>query len=88
MQRAIKPLLIFKMVANTIQNYDEGDEIYLIGFSRGAFTARSIGGLISSIGLLTRHGLGAFYPIFKDWEHQNDDKFKPEYATNSLPMRL
>jgi T6SS, Phospholipase effector Tle1-like, catalytic domain len=28
-------------------NYEEGDEIYLFGFSRGAFTARSLGGFLS-----------------------------------------
>ncbi len=32
-------------------NYDEGDEIYLFGFSRGAFTARSLGGFLGK-GLL------------------------------------
>jgi hypothetical protein len=31
-------------------NYAEGDEIYLFGFSRGAFTARSLGGFL-------KHGL-------------------------------
>jgi len=67
------------------QNYEDGDEIILVGFSRGAFTARSIGGLISSIGLLTKHGLGAFYPIFKDWEHQADPKYEPEFATATWP---
>lgn len=51
-------------------NYNPGDQIFLIGFSRGAFTARSIGGLIASMGLLTKKGLGDFYPIFKDWENQ------------------
>ncbi len=34
-------------------NWEPGDEIYLFGFSRGAFTARSLAGLISRIGLLT-----------------------------------
>lgn len=29
-----------------IENYETGDEIYLFGFSRGAYTARSLGGLI------------------------------------------
>ena len=57
-------------------NYEPGDEIFLIGFSRGAFTARSIAGLISSIGLLTRKGLVDFYPIFKDWENQLQDDYK------------
>lgn len=49
------------------QNYESGDEIFLIGFSRGAFTARSIASLIAQIGLLTRQGLGYFYEIFDDW---------------------
>ena len=30
------------------QNYLPGDEIFLFGFSRGAFTARSLSGLIKS----------------------------------------
>jgi uncharacterized protein (DUF2235 family) len=32
--------------------YDEGDRIFIFGFSRGAFTARSLAGLISKCGLL------------------------------------
>ena len=57
------------------QNYCEGDEIFLLGFSRGAFTARSIGGLIDAIGLLSKKGLADFYPIFRDWENQNNDNY-------------
>ena len=38
-------------------NYHPGDEIFLLGFSRGAFTARCIGGLIAEVGLLTKKGL-------------------------------
>lgn len=34
---------------------DEGDEIYLFGFSRGAYTVRSVVGFISHCGLLRRH---------------------------------
>ncbi len=40
-------------------NYAEGDEIYLFGFSRGAYTTRSLGGLISKIGLVCKDD--AFY---------------------------
>ncbi|KAF2138103.1 uncharacterized protein K452DRAFT_301472 [Aplosporella prunicola CBS 121167] len=50
-------------------NYSEGDSIFLIGFSRGAFTARSISGLIGGVGLLEKHALPVFYDVFKDWEH-------------------
>lgn len=34
-------------------NYEIGDEIYIFGFSRGAFTARSLAGLIRTAGLPT-----------------------------------
>jgi uncharacterized protein (DUF2235 family) len=35
-----------------IENYNEGDEIFIFGFSRGAFTARSLAGLIAIDGIL------------------------------------
>lgn len=34
------------------RNYEPGDEIILVGFSRGAYTARALGGLITDMGLL------------------------------------
>ena len=68
------------------QNYKDGDEIFLIGFSRGAFTARSIGGLIDQVGLLTKDGLNSFYPIFKDWQNQVNKNYKPAYGTLAWPV--
>ena len=41
----------YRFLAN---NYQTDDEIYLFGFSRGAYTARSIVGLIHTIGLLPK----------------------------------
>ncbi|RNL78471.1 DUF2235 domain-containing protein [Nocardioides marmorisolisilvae] len=38
-------------------NYEPDDEIYIFGFSRGAFTARSLAGMIGRVGLLTRLAL-------------------------------
>ena len=35
-----------------IENYEPGDELFLFGFSRGAFTARSLAGLIRNSGIL------------------------------------
>lgn len=68
-----------------MKNYEQGDEIILIGFSRGAFTARSIGGLINAVGLLTRNGLESFYCVFKDWENQMNPSYKATYGTPSWP---
>ncbi|MEA2952492.1 MAG: hypothetical protein QOJ96_2012 [Alphaproteobacteria bacterium] len=36
-----------------IENYNPGDEIFIFGFSRGAYIARSLSGFISKCGLLT-----------------------------------
>lgn len=41
-----------------VENYEAGDEIYLFGFSRGAFQARSLGGLITYCGILRRENVG------------------------------
>ncbi|MEP3656024.1 MAG: DUF2235 domain-containing protein [Litorimonas sp.] len=35
-------------------NYDPQDEVYVFGFSRGAFTARSFVGLVRSVGIIQR----------------------------------
>jgi uncharacterized protein (DUF2235 family) len=35
-----------------IENYNPGDDIFIFGFSRGAYTARSLSGFISKCGLL------------------------------------
>ena len=46
-------------------NWEPGDEIYLFGFSRGAFTARSLCGFLSACGLLERH---AMRRLLEAWE--------------------
>ena len=35
-----------------VHNYEDGDQIYLFGFSRGAYTVRVLAGLIHKIGLI------------------------------------
>lgn len=60
-------------------NYQAGDEIFLLGFSRGAYTARSIASFITSIGLLSRVGMLDFYPIFEDWENQTNPNYVRQY---------
>ena len=42
------------------QVYEAGDRIFLFGFSRGAFTARSLGGMIAAAGLPTKGFNDAF----------------------------
>ncbi|KAH6679930.1 hypothetical protein F5X68DRAFT_138696 [Plectosphaerella plurivora] len=67
-------------------NYVDGDEIVLIGYSRGAFTARSVADMIASLGLLTPAGLNSFYPIFEDYEHVGDTRrAREDFLCDSLP---
>ncbi|MCV2423738.1 DUF2235 domain-containing protein, partial [Paucibacter sp. DJ4R-1] len=47
------------------QNYREGDHICLFGFSRGAYTARKISGLIDRLGLLSPGEMGKFFVYWK-----------------------
>jgi uncharacterized protein (DUF2235 family) len=52
-----------------VSNYEEGDDIYIFGFSRGAYTARSIAGLIHNLGILHRYNLplvAIAYNYYKD----------------------
>jgi uncharacterized protein (DUF2235 family) len=48
-----------------VERYRDGDEVYIFGFSRGAYTARSLVGLIANCGLLYR---GAPMPPAELWK--------------------
>lgn len=36
-----------------MRTFEPGDRVYIFGFSRGAYTARSLGGMLHAVGLLT-----------------------------------
>lgn len=51
-----------------VENYNYGDEIFIFGFSRGAYTARSLAGFVAKQGLLLRGaplGVGQIYERYK-----------------------
>lgn len=53
-------------------NYCDGDEIFLLGFSRGAYTARSIGGLIGWAGLLHKRDMDHFAALWESYRLRSD----------------
>jgi hypothetical protein len=61
----------------------ENDLIYFIGYSRGAFTARSTAGMVAKFGLLEKSAMRFFYEIFEDWEGAGEKGYDPK-----LPMAL
>ncbi len=46
-------------------NYEAGDEIYIFGFSRGAFCARSFAGLINAAGIVSRRHAERAWDAFR-----------------------
>ena len=37
-----------------VYNYDPGDDLYFFGFSRGAFTVRTLAGFMNKVGLIEK----------------------------------
>jgi uncharacterized protein (DUF2235 family) len=60
-----------------VSNYEKGDEIFLFGFSRGAFTARSIAGLIRNMGILRRDRLHLVHEAYNQYRDP-DPKWGPD----------
>jgi uncharacterized protein (DUF2235 family) len=58
-------------------NYCPGDELFLFGFSRGAYTVRSLAGLIYNCGIPARKHLRAIpaaYELYRDRQVRPDDE--------------
>ncbi len=56
------------------QNFESGDQLYLFGFSRGAYTARSLAGLIRNCGILRREcadQLDEAFALYRDRTSQS-----------------
>lgn len=60
-----------------VQNYSPGDEIYLFGFSRGAYTVRSLCGLINNCGIIKRPDARLIQQAFSYYK-RSGAKYAPE----------
>ena len=75
-----------------VNNYEEGDELSLFGFSRGAYTARSVVGYIRNSGLLRRqfrHMHGHAYELYRSRKvHPDDDEARAFRSKYSIEPRI
>jgi uncharacterized protein (DUF2235 family) len=65
-----------------IWNYEQGDEIYLFGFSRGAYTSRSLAGMIRKVGLVKNNDLNLIkkaYDLYRNPKEKPDGKVATEF---------
>lgn len=60
-----------------VHNYEPGDEIYLFGFSRGAYTVRSLSGFINKCGILNTENAPNIDAAFNYYKKKSD---KPSSA--------
>ncbi|KAF9040575.1 hypothetical protein BJ165DRAFT_308104 [Panaeolus papilionaceus] len=71
-------------------NYSPGDEIFLFGFSRGAYTARMVAMFVGAIGVLDRKDMDHFASIFINFQKlgkSKDSKERDELAERLAPWR-
>jgi len=79
------------------EHWQPGDQIYLFGFSRGAYTARSLGGFIRKCGLLrcdtggsvAKSDVAAAYDFYRDADSKPDDPVAVEFrADHSIEIDI
>ncbi|MBA3719495.1 MAG: DUF2235 domain-containing protein [Nocardioidaceae bacterium] len=89
----------FGLLANVVDgyqflalNYEAGDEIFVFGFSRGAFTARSLGGMVGRIGLLRPDRLDRIDEAVTRYREQEDESldtaFSREHCRTSVSIQF
>lgn len=60
-----------------MQTYQDGDQISIFGFSRGAYTARALAGMIHSVGLLPKHNIENIPFAYQVYEASTEDQLIP-----------
>jgi uncharacterized protein (DUF2235 family) len=78
-----------------MHNYAQGDEIYLFGFSRGAYTVRSLAGLIRKCGLLRKEYSFRIVEAYDIYRIRNDtadsdraQQFRTRYSWHPMPIKF
>jgi uncharacterized protein (DUF2235 family) len=68
---------ILDLYAALVEHHQPGDEIFVFGFSRGAYTARSLVGLIRNCGVLNPEHAGRIREAY-DLYRRKDEASKPD----------
>jgi hypothetical protein len=68
-------------------NHADGDEIYIFGFSRGAYTARSLAGLLGFAGLLSPDDLGGgLRDLMEIYQRKDIERDQKHALIDQLPI--
>lgn len=69
-----------------IEHYKKGDEIYMFGFSRGAYTVRVLAGFIHAVGLLHTHNLNLLNYAYRAYKFAKNKHKQPPKAGSTAPI--
>ena len=69
---------IRELYRSILYNYEDGDELYFFGFSRGAFTVRTLAGFMNKVGLLHK-GDDYYLPEVYAWYESGNPKGSKEW---------
>lgn len=75
------------------EQYEAGDRIYLVGFSRGAFTARSLGGMLTRCGVPARQlvsdTLGSHaFDVYRRNDATLTAQFRKDYQSQDVRIEV
>lgn len=68
-------------------NYADGDEIFMFGFSRGAFTVRTLAGFMHNVGLVAKDNdyyLPEIYGCYEKGHHRGSKEWDATFANRNL----
>jgi uncharacterized protein (DUF2235 family) len=71
-----------------IDQYATGDEVFIFGFSRGAYAARSLAGLITKCGLLKSGAAMGVKQLYARYQRPDDDTIWHLWETGSVGKNI
>lgn len=76
--------LLFELYSFISMNYSEGDEIFIFGFSKGAYMARILAAILNDVGVLPRDDVRQFFVILKAYIDRKNGGTRVDEANKVL----
>jgi uncharacterized protein (DUF2235 family) len=67
---------------------EQPDEIYLFGFSRGAYTVRCLAGLIDCIGVLKKTDMDKFHKYYDQYKDHKGEELKKQSPGRKAKIKV
>jgi uncharacterized protein (DUF2235 family) len=71
-----------------VGDYEAGDEIYIFGFSRGAYAARALAGLIGASGVARRPNADLFEVAWQHYRVSPVSRQQPQHANSAERTKI